>query len=111
MNALRWVLIVVTVLFGAGWIALVSIGSGFRQSFGASAIGPLVTLSPLPVAVLILVSLRGGASRTLLHSTAAVVVIAIGLLLWSVGGKVDPSLVVVFLFLGLWLVYYGLSVS
>ena len=109
MNALKWILMVVTLLMAAGWAALVVLSSNFRQSFGASGVAPLLALAPGPVAVLLLLSLRSGAGRTLLHATAVVVVIVIAAALRSAAGKLDPSLVLLFVYLGLWLTYYGLA--
>jgi len=107
MNALRWTLIVLTAIFGAGWAVLVVLGSQFRQSLGASPVGAVVALAPIPIAVLVLASLRTGASRTLLHVAAVVVIGTILLVVWSASGKMDPGLYILFLYLGLWLAYYG----
>ena len=110
MNALRWFLIIATLLLGLGWAGLLVFASQFRQSFGASPAGPLAALAPVAIAMLLLIALRTGASRTLLHVVAAVVIAVVLFVVWSAEGKMDPSLYLLFIYLGLWLAYYGWSV-
>jgi len=45
MAALRWTLIVVTALTGAGWILLVLWADSFRRSFGGSCVDAVVAVS------------------------------------------------------------------
>lgn len=82
MQALRWMLGVVAVVVGGGWLAMAALGSGFRSSFGASAVGLLTQLGPVVVMGLALASVVAPQNRVLLHATAVVLGAAcVGLLL------------------------------
>jgi hypothetical protein len=108
---MRSVLMFLTVLLVAGWVSLSILASSFRRSFGASPTGPMVTLLPLALALLIWLSLQANASRLLLHSTAAAIAGIILFILWSAGGKMDPSIYLLLGYFGLWFVYYGSIVT
>ena len=92
MTFLRWFLIIFTAFYGFAYGAILVIGTGFRRSFGASsAIASIEGLLPIPVLVLLLLSLRAGAGRTMLHITAAAVVLSIIYCFTQMTAKFDPS--------------------
>ena len=111
MNFLRWFLIIFTAFYGLAYAAILVIGSGFRRSFGASsAIASIEGLLPIPIIVLLLLSLRVGAGRTILHVTAAAVVLAGVYCVTQMTAKFDPSWIFL-VHLCLWLLYYALALA
>jgi hypothetical protein len=76
VTALRWMLGAVSVVVGAGWLALALFGNTFRSSFGASPVALLTRAGPVIVVGLVLASVALPSNRALLHATAIVVALA-----------------------------------
>lgn len=106
MNTLRWILGAVLVLVGGGFVVLSVIGGGFRKSFGASPVGPLVTLLPLLGMALLLAGLVWPSARLLLHAGAGAAVVLTGLCVWQIVAESATILIAAILYLALWLVFY-----
>ena len=109
MAALRWTLIVVTALAGAGWILLALWADSFRRSFGASSVDAVTAVLPLVFLALILAALLLPEMKWLQHlaavSVATVAVACVVLMAETVFvGTVG------LLYTGLWLLYYWHSV-
>ena len=109
MAALRWTLIGVTVLTGAGWILLALWADSFRRSFGASSVDVVVAVLPPAFLALILAALLLPEVRWLQHlaavAAAAVAVSCVVLMAETVFvGTVG------LLYTGLWFLHYWHSV-
>lgn len=109
MAALRWALIVVTALAGAGWILLAVWADSFRRSFGASPAAAATVVLPAAFLALILAALLLPEVRWLQHlaavsaasaAVACVIVMGETVFVGSVG----------LLYIGLWFVCYWQSV-
>lgn len=83
MLALRWLLGIVFALFLAGFLTLAVIGRGFRESFGASPIAPLIVAAPVVSVALMTAALMLPTNRTLLHVAAASALALAALCLWQ----------------------------
>lgn len=105
MNALRWILGLVTSGAGLGWILLSVVGGGFRKSLGASEIPLLVVGAPLGVAGVLLAGLLFPGYRGLLHAGAGVSVVILGICLLNPAGLGGFGI----LYFGLWLTFYYLA--
>ena len=106
MNALRWILGIVILLLGGGYLFLFMISNGFRKSFGASENNPLLAILPLASVLILLAGLVWPANRTLLHLGAAAAVGLIGFCVWQIFLDYAAVLWLGILFLLLWLVFY-----
>ena len=72
MLGLRWLLGIAAALIVGGWLALGTLGSGFRRSFGASE-NPIWLLGlPALVGALVIASLLWPDRRPLMHAAAVV---------------------------------------
>lgn len=111
MNALRWSLLVTTLLAGGGYTFLVFVGSQFRRSFGASPASALWTVLPVVATVVLGASLLLPANRPLLHVAAGFVVVLIGLCLWQMMAESATVLLFAVVYLVAWLAYYWLALS
>jgi len=106
VNALRWILGGLIVLLGGGFIVLNLVAGGFRKSFGASEVNPLITLLPLVAMALLLAGLIFPASKPLLHAGA---VAAVALIVFCVWQFIAESATVVWFaiaYLLVWLAFY-----
>jgi hypothetical protein len=56
VEALRWLLGILSATVGVGWLALAILGGSFRSSFGASPVGLLTQATPLVVFAMVLAS-------------------------------------------------------
>ena len=83
MIALRWILGLIIVLLGAGFVVLSIVAGGFRRSFGASDRNPLITIAPLAAMVLLLAGLILPSIRPLLHAGAVAAVALIVFCVWQ----------------------------
>jgi len=79
MTGLRWTLGIVIVLVTAGWVALITIASNFRRSFGGSEQSPLLFIASVMALTLVMASVAWPERRALLH------VVAVLMLAWCVG--------------------------
>jgi hypothetical protein len=105
MTALRWSLIVVTALLGAGWILLVVWAESFRRSFGASPNAAVTVVLPVVVLGLILASLLVPDLRWLQHLVAVVAAaVAVGSVVLMAETALMGSLGLAYI--GLWLLHY-----
>jgi len=105
MTGLRWSLIVVTALLGAGWILLVVWADSFRRSFGASPNAAVTVMLPVVVLGLILASLLLPEVRWLQHLVAAVAAaVAVGCVVLMVETVFMGTLGLAYV--GLWLLHY-----
>lgn len=109
MNALRWILGIVTGLTAGGWIVLGIWANGFRRSFGASENAAWKIVVPLLVMIALLASLLAPTQRGLMHTVAVAVVLLVVGCLWLVQKAPFLSLMGLIYF-GLWLTYYWQAV-
>jgi hypothetical protein len=109
MTALRWILGSILVLAGGGFIFLSVVGDGFRKSFGASPVNPLITLAPFLAMLLMLLALIFPANKMLLHAAAVAAVTLAGFCTWQMVIKSGPDLAIALLYLAGWLVFYWQS--
>jgi hypothetical protein len=105
MNALRWLLVVVTALVGVAWVLLIAWADSFRRSFGASPNSALMLVAPIVVLALILASLLLPDTKWLQHVVAALAVaVAVGCIVLMAETAVMGSLGLIYI--GLWLLHY-----
>lgn len=105
MNALRWLLIVVTALVGVAWVLLVAWADSFRRSFGASANDGVTLVLPVVVLALLLASLLLPEFKWLQHLVAALALaVAVGCIVLMSETVVMGSLGLIYV--GLWLLHY-----
>lgn len=109
MNALRWILGSIGVLFAAGFMLIAVIGNGFRKSFGGSDINPLVVALPMLALVLMLASIFFPSSKPLLHTAAAAVIGLIGYFVREIFKEGEAPFWLAIAYLAAWLVYYWLA--
>lgn len=110
MVALRWILGLIVVLLGAGFVVLGIVAGGFRRSFGASERGSLVTLAPLAAMGLLLAGLVFPSCAPLLHAGAAAALALIAFCVWQ---SIAEAAVVTWFgvaYLVAWLAFYWLAV-
>ncbi|MBL9174586.1 MAG: hypothetical protein JNL10_13700 [Verrucomicrobiales bacterium] len=105
MNALRWLLGLITACAGLGWLLLSFVGGRFRASLGASETPLLVVGVPVVVAGILLAGLVFPGQRGLLHAGAVVSVLILGVCLLNPAGLGGLGIV----YFGLWLVFYFLA--
>lgn len=67
MVALRWVMGLILVGMGTGFFILTMVSNGFRKSFGASEINPLLLILPIAAMLILLAGLIAPSNRVLLH--------------------------------------------
>ncbi|TAK50862.1 MAG: hypothetical protein EPO25_18140 [Gammaproteobacteria bacterium] len=111
MLTLRWILGSIIVLVGGGFVALSIVAGGFRRSFGASSIHPLLTLLPLVAMVLLLAALMFPAKKLLLHAAALAAVALVVFCIWQLVSESATVLWWALLYLGGWLVFYWLATA
>jgi hypothetical protein len=111
MLALRWILGGVVVFVGAGFLILCVVASGFRKSFGASELAPLLIGLPLIAMAILLAGVLFPHVRPILHAAAISAVGLIGFCIWLV--FTDFSIVQLFgiAYLVAWLVFYWITIS
>jgi len=109
MITLRWILGAVIVLLISGYLFLFMVASGFRKSFGASEIHPLLAILPVAAAGLLLAGLLLPANKPLLHVAAVAAVGLIGFCVWMLIREAATVLWFGIFYLCVWLVYYGLA--
>ena len=107
MNTLRWILGIISVLFGGGFLALFAVSNGFRRSFGASENNPLLAILPIAAAGLLFAALVWPLNKTLLHAGAAAAVVLAAFCVWQIISEAATVLWFALLYLGLWFVFYG----
>jgi hypothetical protein len=111
MLVLRWGLGVVLAATASAYLALIMVAGDFRQSFGASAVNPLITVLPLVGMGLLLVPLVVPSYRRLLHTGAICAVALLGACVWFLIDEAATELwFAIFLLLG-WLWFYARSVG
>ena len=110
MVAFRWVFGIVTAIMLAGWIALAVLGGNFRRAFGASPVAPLVTILPVLLMVLVLITLLWPGHRPLLHATAALAVLGL-IASATIVRESAATGVLAAGYLVCWLVYYWLALK
>lgn len=109
MLAFRWILGLLAVGLGGGFVFLVLVGNALRRSFGASPKGPYVPVLPLLAILLLVAGLIAPHCRPLLHLAA---IAALGLAVACVWQIVTDAAVVLWLgvgYLALWFVFYAKS--
>ncbi|MFO1488964.1 MAG: hypothetical protein U1F65_10850 [Verrucomicrobiota bacterium] len=109
MNALRWILGSITVLFGGGFVFLMIVGNGFRRSFGASETSPLVVVLPLIGFLMLFAAILFPGSKPLLHTAAVAALSLIGFCLWIIFKEGDVPMWFAVAYLIAWLIYYWLA--
>lgn len=109
MAALRWTLIVVTVLTGAGWILLALWADSFRRSLGVSPTAALTVVLPAAFLALILAALLLPEVKWLQH-LAAVAAAAVAVACVTVMAETVFVGSLGLLYTGLWFAYYWQSV-
>lgn len=96
---------------GGGFFFLTMVASGFRKSFGASTINPLIQVLPIAAMLVLLAGLIAPSNRMLLHVGAACAVALIGFCVWQM---ISESAIVVWIgvfYLVVWLYFYWRTVS
>lgn len=106
MNALRWSLGIIAVLFGGGFVLLAVAGNAFRKSFGASEHGPLFIGLPVFGLALLLAAILFPSSKPLLHIAAGAAVGLVGFCLWQIFSESAVPLWFAIAYLAAWFVYY-----
>lgn len=109
MNALRWILGSITVLFGGGFVFLMIVGNAFRKSFGASETSPLVVVLPLLGFALLFGAILFPGSQPLLHTAAVTALGLVGFCLWIIFKESDPTMWLAVVYLIVWFIYYSLA--
>jgi hypothetical protein len=109
MNALRWILGSITVLFGSGFVFLMIVGNAFRKSFGASETSPLVIFLPLIGFALLFGAILFPGSKALLHTAAVAALGLAGFCLWIIFKESDPSMWFAMAYLVAWFNYHWLA--
>lgn len=110
MIALRWVLGLILAVLTGGFIVLTIVASGFRKSFGASEINPLIQLLPIVAMLVLLVGLIAPANRTLMHVGAVCAIALIGFCVWLVVTDYSSVLWFALIYLAVWLHFYWRAV-
>ena len=111
MLALRWVLGLLLGGIGGGFLLLMVVGSGFRKSFGASEISPMLQLLPIAAMVVLFAGLIAPSNRLLLHIGAASAVAVMGYCVWAIIYESATVLWLVLVYLVMWLYFYWRSVN
>lgn len=106
MITLRWILGGLIVLLGGGFIVLSVIAGGFRKSFGASEVNPLITILPLVAIGLLLASLIFVANKPLLHIAAAAAIGLVGFCIWSMIKESATMMWFPLIYLAAWFWFY-----
>jgi hypothetical protein len=109
MQALRWIIGIITALGAAGFLALVVFGDGFRRSYGASENGLFKVGVTLVIQAALLASIAAPNQRLLLHSVAVVVVSLIAGCLWIYRESAFVGTTGL-AYCGMWLGYYWQAV-
>lgn len=109
MNALRWILGSITVLFGGGFVFLMIVGSAFRKSFGASETSPLMVVLPLLGFLVLFGAILFPGSKLLLHAAAIAALGLVGFCLWIIFKESDPTMWLAIVYLIVWFAYYWLA--
>jgi hypothetical protein len=109
MSTLRWILGGLALFFGGGFLVLCIVASGFRKSFGASELNPLLVVLPLAALAILLAGLLFPSSKPLLHTGALAAVGLIGFCVWQM--IVDFATVLIFgiAYLVAWLAFYWMA--
>jgi hypothetical protein len=107
MNALRWILGIISVLFGGGLLTLFVVSNGFRRSFGASENNPLLAILPLVAVGLLCTALIWPANKILLHVGAFAAVALVVFCVWQMVTESATVLWFALVYLALWFVFYG----
>lgn len=111
MLAFRWILGLLAVGLGGGFVFLVLVGNALRRSFGASPNGPYVPVLPLLAILLLIAALIAPHCQPLLHLAA---IAALGLAAACVWQIVTDAAVVLWLgvaYLALWFAFYARSLA
>ncbi len=111
MMAARWLLGSLLVLFGGGFVVLSPVAGGFRRSFGASELNPLITILPLVALGLLLAALIVPGNRGRLHAGARAAVLLIGFCLWQIIRESATICFLVMVYLTAWLGFHGVSLA
>ncbi|MBC8086705.1 MAG: hypothetical protein H7Z40_05530 [Phycisphaerae bacterium] len=106
MLAYRWLLGIVLAGLGGSFIVLSIVASGFRKSFGASPMNPLVSVLPVVAMLVLLGGLIAPGNRPLRHGGAIAAVGLIGFCGWLMITEPAPSIIFGFLHLAAWLYFY-----
>lgn len=106
MNTLRWILGIIGVLFGGGFVILAIVGSGFRKSFGASDTNPLLIAMPMLAIVLLLAAIFFPSSKPLLHVAAVAALGLVGYFLWEIFKQGEAPFWLAIVYLAAWSVFY-----
>lgn len=77
---------------GSGFLILTMVTNGFRKSFGASEMTPLVQILPIAAMAILLAGLIPLSSRLLLHIGAAAALGLIGFCVWNMTFEAATSL-------------------
>ena len=106
MLLFRWILGSILVLIAGGFAFLSIVGRGFRRSFGASEINPLITLLPFLGLALLFSALIFTGTKLLLHAAAVVAVAFIGICVWQMISDQATILWFAIFYLVAWLAFY-----
>jgi hypothetical protein len=111
MLALRWLLGAVIVVLGGGFLLLCVVASGFRKSFGASELGPLIVILPIVALAILFSGVLFPHARALLHVGAISAVGLIGFCIWQI--LTESAIILLFgiAYLITWLAFYWLTIS
>ena len=105
MNGLRWTIGIVTAVVALGTVALATMGSGFRRSFGASDSSAAIIAGVLIFAALAVASVVWPERRTLMHVVAVLmVVLTIGCIF--IARQTIFVATIGLLYAGAWLAFY-----
>lgn len=104
---LRWPLFIILALGVAGFLLLLSLAGGFRRSFGASDIHPLVAVLPPVAAGILLAALLLPGQAWLLHSAALTALLVAALCIRTLLIESPTTFWIVFAFLAGWSWYYA----
>ncbi|MEP6835302.1 MAG: hypothetical protein ABJB74_18095 [Gemmatimonas sp.] len=111
MIALRWVLGLLLGGMGGGFFVLTLVANGFRKSFGASEINPLLRVIPLAGMLVLLAGLVAPSNRPLLHVGAACAVAMMGYCLWTMVTESADVVWIGLIYGAVWLYFYWRTIS
>jgi len=107
--ALRWALGLILAGIGGGFFVLTMVASGFRKSFGASEINPLLQILPIAAMLVLLAGLIAPSNRILLHIGAVCAVAIMGYCVWVMLYESAQVVWVGLIYMAGWLYFYWRS--
>ncbi len=109
--ALRWTLGLIIVVLGGGFFVLTTVASGFRKSFGASELNPLLQIVPIAAMLVLLAGVIAPSNRILLHVGAVCAVAMMGYCIWTMIFESAEVVWLGLIYMAVWLYFYWRSIG